>query len=1001
MSDYYQKYIKYKNKYLNLKNHNNQTNTLLQSGGKLGAYIIKDINLFTDPYMEQFLNPIYGLIMTQTNYIRNILTIKNIVTIKEIKEIMGITGSNEIDEIENEIKLVNNIVATTNNTYRPSDVLFIKLLPSAIGKYMALLYFCTNEDNNALISKLIEPKNSSTSHYTFFTPIIHAMNVTHQFSTRKSTVKINTNLPLGTTNKNMFHMLLYCLWWISNDKSKIQDYYEGINWTFSYIQSNRIGSLHSNYTPLTIPEFTKYTYNEVYSTNPTNPTNPLDNFTQITNFNISLCKIILSGGFIEIPYQQAKAPCNDTNNPFNDCTETAMRNFINILIFEQDNLNIDRLRNLGDYLGKKLKANDFLLEYYETYDTFTKQLTQEARNNWITLLSSHFSNKVEHRLECEMNDMEYPYEIKATYKNFIQLLKNFFNINDESIDIFVLLQQNNDLIKEISIRQDNYKTYITIVHKFSGTYIITIDDNNHASLGIVNVSSTQLSITDLTLDQRKVINILLGTDAIFIDKFLHQKITITYINNILTSEYPYAIKILILIIGLNTFESIRISERIANSLYDNNFFRLNKSYFSKLIIDLSTLDFIIKQNMLFSVAPSVQYIQLKTNLKSPIRFTEGIDVSTVKAIYNNFLTNSRITSITLSNLPELKTIGDNFLQHSAIRKITLSNLPELETIGDNFLYRCEEINEINTLDLPGLKTIGNNFMSNCDKISTLDLTPLISLKVIGNNFLDSCIKIEIIDLSKSNLLISIGNNFLANCSKVNNLNLKSLIALETIGSSFIYNCKNITELDLTPLVSLRVIKHSFLSYCGKITTIDLSHSINLQHIKGNFLYKCINLKTINLLNLRNLMEIGHDFLYNCHNIEELDLTSLINLETIRNNFLYGCTKIKSVILPNNIKIKSIGDNFMKDCICVTDLDLTSLSDLKTIGNNFMEDCSELVNITLPVSIEEFGSEFLYNCMKVEELDLASLSKLKTIGNNFGLSIKKIIFPIHQRYKKMD
>ena len=54
---YYEKYLKYKNKYLELKNLLN-----LQYGGdKPVIRYIDQINLFTDPEMEAYLNPIYGL----------------------------------------------------------------------------------------------------------------------------------------------------------------------------------------------------------------------------------------------------------------------------------------------------------------------------------------------------------------------------------------------------------------------------------------------------------------------------------------------------------------------------------------------------------------------------------------------------------------------------------------------------------------------------------------------------------------------------------------------------------------------------------------------------------------------------------------------------------------------------------------------------------------------------------------------------------------------------
>ena len=63
---YYNKYLKYKYKYLQLKN-NNQT-----GGGPPLNNIIKNIGLFVKKSdMDNFLNPIYGFIYVNTGFIKN------------------------------------------------------------------------------------------------------------------------------------------------------------------------------------------------------------------------------------------------------------------------------------------------------------------------------------------------------------------------------------------------------------------------------------------------------------------------------------------------------------------------------------------------------------------------------------------------------------------------------------------------------------------------------------------------------------------------------------------------------------------------------------------------------------------------------------------------------------------------------------------------------------------------------------------------------------------
>ena len=69
--NYFQKYLKYKNKYIELQLQLQlQSKSQLQLGGKPLINNINVINLFTpNSLMEQYLNPIYGFLMCETDYI--------------------------------------------------------------------------------------------------------------------------------------------------------------------------------------------------------------------------------------------------------------------------------------------------------------------------------------------------------------------------------------------------------------------------------------------------------------------------------------------------------------------------------------------------------------------------------------------------------------------------------------------------------------------------------------------------------------------------------------------------------------------------------------------------------------------------------------------------------------------------------------------------------------------------------------------------------------------
>ncbi len=97
--NYFDKYIKYKNKYLNLKIYNNK----ILIGGSL--YIddenIKFINRFNTyddngKDMEKFLNPIYGLYMHESGFISNLFGLNKLGLIKFIKTTEYIEKYSEI-----------------------------------------------------------------------------------------------------------------------------------------------------------------------------------------------------------------------------------------------------------------------------------------------------------------------------------------------------------------------------------------------------------------------------------------------------------------------------------------------------------------------------------------------------------------------------------------------------------------------------------------------------------------------------------------------------------------------------------------------------------------------------------------------------------------------------------------------------------------------------------------------------------------------------------------
>jgi len=116
--NYYDKYLKYKNKYLELKYH------LKQKGGdKAIIRNIDKINLFTDEIMEEYLNPIYGMIYCYNEYITNNYFLAE---------------SKLIDTDES--KIIKKYTHFIPHTVQPSKD-YMEYRPIDIGRFIVLKYY--------------------------------------------------------------------------------------------------------------------------------------------------------------------------------------------------------------------------------------------------------------------------------------------------------------------------------------------------------------------------------------------------------------------------------------------------------------------------------------------------------------------------------------------------------------------------------------------------------------------------------------------------------------------------------------------------------------------------------------------------------------------------------------------------------------------------------------------------------------------------------------------
>ena len=196
--NYYLKYIKYKNKYLKYKK------SLLQIGGdKPLIKTIKNINLFTDERMDEFMNPAYGFFMCECGYI---------------------TNNYYLDKIDSSplTKIINKITKDEDGFRRPVNEIKDNLDSRDIGRYIGLLYA-----NSFYTIKGKSNKLFKVGKEILFDQKINDKkfnNILGEYINKSKLIR-NTIFKEELVLQDSFHLLLYFLWWSANNREGIKNYY--------------------------------------------------------------------------------------------------------------------------------------------------------------------------------------------------------------------------------------------------------------------------------------------------------------------------------------------------------------------------------------------------------------------------------------------------------------------------------------------------------------------------------------------------------------------------------------------------------------------------------------------------------------------------------------------------------------------------------------------------------------------------------------------------------
>ena len=931
MKYYYNKYLKYKQKYLELKDDKNfafktkrKNNKINQKGGN---YFINynNINRFSTieyPEMEELLNPIYGCFLKKSDFIKNNYFLYN----AEIDpgELL-LNNKFELEENENPYYIINNnlrkkIFKLSNNIEEtpyvdPSNDILYNINPKDIGRFMAILYFMKTHDqlityNNGKINCWFN--NGQETEKIEVEKLQSYINNIYKID------KIKNNIKLGTKDKMDFYLLLYCLWYILKNDDEVNRYYEGIQDVFNI--TNKYSPNIYNICPATIP---------------------------ISKKNITFEEIVIktiSSDFTVYRQEKSRSFCHvsENNNKYTypDCGETTMRNLINLLCFDVN------IGNFNPETLEKYKPIFQLLEYYKIFNNFSDQTSNikkkiydqmlNARDAWSYLIIHFAHYNLNFNEHCSSNS-NHGYNIKASAKtsdgkkiNSLQLLNNLLK------NVVVWDDLNNDNLTINSNLDDYGRGTITIEHNLLGNTKITYACS-HAWCNDFE-SHYDFNISHLDLEKQIMINILTNQIEISQSNYLFKK----YGENIILY--------------------------LDNEDQDQ---QTNFTFYEKLL-ELSLTDIISDE-----VRKQIYIDMAKEEIGKILKKYNRIDKINEYIYYCNDFNFVR------EYIPNLKYLKCQ-LHKSNITSIDLSPLENIISIGSYFLSGCSSLETIDLYPLCNITSISSHFLSGCSSLETIDLSPLSNITSIGANFLSECSSLNTIDLSPLSNITSIGKEFLKKCQKLTSINLSPLANITSISSDFLEGCSRLTIIDLSPLSNISEIGHGFLQHCTSLTSINLSQLCNITTIYSDFLSECSSLKTIDLSPLSNVTLIGESFLYNCNSLNEIDLLPLSNITSISTNFLSKCSNLKIIDLSPFRNVVTIERAVLSNCTSLVTINLSQMIKLNSIGLRFLYNCTKLetINLLNLVNLTQIGSNFLSCCTNLKTINLSPMTKLNLIRDNF-------------------
>ena len=283
--------------------------------------------------MELHMNPIHGLVLCNTGYIPNIYWLNKSKFINQ--KLMPYLSEKSLAVLTKKGELINKVCKDIPGNIQPTNKL-MDFKPIDYGRYIAIKYFnnkhqfiSINDSNKIIIDSIL------------------IRNVDIMTNLRKYINNVRTFIPILDDDLFTFHIILYCVCWVSNNDNGIAEYYQGIKEVFDLL---------SGIKNICIPSLV------------------LQQQDKTNNFEKIIVRITQQE--FKIYHQEwAQNFCIESET-YPDCGEITALNLINLLIFNGSVFDISllqssRLLQLVEFYSVFKNFNYIFLIVFEILKTFT------------------------------------------------------------------------------------------------------------------------------------------------------------------------------------------------------------------------------------------------------------------------------------------------------------------------------------------------------------------------------------------------------------------------------------------------------------------------------------------------------------------------------------------------------------------------------------------------------------------------------------------------------